>query len=201
MIQNRVTFSQSSVELEIIGLPDYSANDDSEKISIISNWKLNILNQPTIEGGIEHLKEIINAFYQYSFLILLDKEVRFESKLIDISLNNEAYLVNLKSTKPEIKPLNIKINNAEFSDIINCLDQLKKSDNVKLNLNDLIPNVKKQKIKLSNKKNLISSFFPPFLAIISISFLTFIGSYFFEFEDTQKNKNVSMNLNSLTGYK
>jgi len=40
MLQNKYTFTQSSAELEIVGLPDYSKSDSEKKISIISKWKL-----------------------------------------------------------------------------------------------------------------------------------------------------------------
>jgi len=55
MIQNKLSFHQSSVSLEIIGLPDYSNNENKDQISIISQWKLTIIDKPLIEGKIEHL--------------------------------------------------------------------------------------------------------------------------------------------------
>ena len=54
MIQNKLAFNQSSVNLEIIGLPDYSNNENKDQISIISQWKLTIVDKPLIEGRIEH---------------------------------------------------------------------------------------------------------------------------------------------------
>ena len=52
MIQNKLSFHQTSVSLEIIGLPDYSNNENKDQISIISQWKLNIIDKPLIEGKI-----------------------------------------------------------------------------------------------------------------------------------------------------
>ena len=68
MLQNTFLFHQSSVSLEIIGLPDFSNNESKSQISIISKWKLNIINKPLIEGKIDHLEPIMNAFYIYSNL-------------------------------------------------------------------------------------------------------------------------------------
>ena len=62
MLQNRLSFHQSSVSLEIIGLPDHSNNEDKDQISIISDWKLNIIDKPLIEGKIEHLGPIWRLF-------------------------------------------------------------------------------------------------------------------------------------------
>ena len=62
MLQNSFSFHQSSVSLEIIGLPDYSNNENKDHISIISQWKLTIVDKPLIEGKIEHLRPIMDAF-------------------------------------------------------------------------------------------------------------------------------------------
>ena len=48
MLQEKVYFNQSSVSLEIIGLPDYSNNENKDQISIISQWKLMIIDKPLI---------------------------------------------------------------------------------------------------------------------------------------------------------
>ena len=68
MMQNKLSFHQSSVSLEIIGLPDYSNNENKDQISIISQWKLIIIDKPLIEGKIEHLGPIMDAFYIYNFV-------------------------------------------------------------------------------------------------------------------------------------
>ena len=72
-MQNKLSFHQSSVSLEIIGLPDYSNNENKDQISIISQWKLIIIDKPLIEGKIEHLRPIMNAFYIYSNLLIKNK--------------------------------------------------------------------------------------------------------------------------------
>ena len=62
MIQNKLSFHQSSASLEIIGLPDYSNYENKDQISIISQWKLTIVDKPLIEGKFEHLRSIMDAF-------------------------------------------------------------------------------------------------------------------------------------------
>ena len=68
MLQNKFLFNQSSVSLEIVGLPDYSNNENKDYISIISQWKLMIIDKPVIEGNLEHLKSIMKAFYSLSLI-------------------------------------------------------------------------------------------------------------------------------------
>ena len=124
-MQNKLSFHQSSVSLEIIGLPDYSNNENKDLISIISQWKLTIIDKPLIEGKIEHLGPIMNAFYIYSNLLIKNKIPLYESKLIDIRAENlHLHNIVLKSSKPNVKPLILKIGNSLLSDTINCFDQL-----------------------------------------------------------------------------
>ena len=67
-MQNRFLFNKFSASLEIIGLPDLSNNENKDQISIISQWKLTIVDKPLIEGKFEHLVPIMDAFYIYSNL-------------------------------------------------------------------------------------------------------------------------------------
>ena len=192
MLQNKYSFNQSSTELVISGLPDYSNNDNKDNISIISSWKLSIINQPEIEGSFEHLKSVIKAFYKCAALSLLDREEKIESELIDLNLDeNGIFIVTLKSTKPDVKPLKLKIGYAEFSDIINCFDQLKNFKEIKIDFNQLLPNIKKKSILSFNKNKISNIIFPPLLAITGISIFTFISIDFFENKD-YKNKNISI---------
>ena len=69
MMQNKLSFNQSSVSLEIIGLPDYSNNENKDQISIISQWKLIIIDKPLIEGKFEHLGPLWMLFIFIQILI------------------------------------------------------------------------------------------------------------------------------------
>ena len=181
MLQNSYKFNQSSVSLEIIGLPDYSKNDDEKSISIISQWKLSILNRPDIEGSADHLKNIIKAFYEYSTSLLLDQEMYLENKLIDIKPNKDgSHTIVLKSSKSEIKPLKIVLGNAEFSDLINCIDQLKYSKNIRLNFEELNPLITSKKSKYQKNNIFIDKLIPPLFAIFSITILSLLSINFYD---------------------
>ena len=185
MLQNKYTFTQSSAELEIVGLPDYSKSDSEKKISIISKWKLSIIDQPDIEGGLDHLKLILQSFYKYSSLIILGKEEKLESKLIDINLDEDGlHNLLLKSTKPQVEPLKLKLGNAEFTDVLNCFDQLKQSENISFNFQTISPVYKKQGFNFRNKNKIKSIIYPPLLAFLSISLIT--SSLFYLYESNQK---------------
>ena len=181
MIQNKLSFLQSSVSLEIIGLPDYSNNENKDEISIISQWKLTITNKPLIEGKIEHLGPIMNAFYIYSNLLIKNKILLYESKLIDIKAENlHIHNIVLKSSKPNVNPLNIKIGNSLLSDTINCFDQLNESPNIRIKKNDITTNIpKKLRFGLNKKIKFINFFIPPFIAICSLILFSSSFIYFY----------------------
>ena len=181
MMQNRLSFHQSSVSLEIIGLPDYSNNENNDQISIISQWKLTLADKPLIEGKIEHLGPIIDAFYIYSNLLINNEMPLYESKLIDIKAEN-LYIHNivLKSSKRDVKPLIIKIGNSLLADTINCFDQLNESSKITMKKTSVFKNVpKKAKFRLINKFKFYNLFLPPIIAICSLFILSTTFLYFY----------------------
>ncbi|WP_288249848.1 DUF4335 domain-containing protein [uncultured Prochlorococcus sp.] len=194
MMQNKLSFHQSSVSLEIIGLPDYSNNENKDQISIISQWKLNIIDKPLIEGKIEHLGPIMNAFYIYSNLLIKNEIPLFESKLIDIKADNlHIHNIVLKSSKPDVKPLVLKIGNSLLSDTINCFDQLNESPKVRIKKTNITSNIpKKLRFGLNKKVKLFNFFIPPFIAICSLIAFSYSIIYFNNpFENIEKKELIS----------
>ena len=191
MIQNKLSFHQSSVSLEIIGLPDFSNNENADQISIISEWKLTIIDKPLIEGKFEHLGPIMNAFYIYSNLLIKNEKPLYESKLIDIKADN-LYLHNivLKSSKPNVKPLFLKIGNSLLSDTINCFDQLNESPKVRIKKTDIPNDIPKNiRFGLINKVKFLNFIMPPFIAIFSLILFSSTFIYFYNpVEDQEKNE-------------
>jgi len=190
-MQNKISFHQSSVSLEIIGLPDYSNNENKDQISIISQWKLTIIDKPLIEGKIEHLGPIMNAFYIYSNLLIKNKIPLYESKLIDIKAEN-LYIHNivLKSSKPNVKPLILKIGNSLLLDTINCFDQLNESPKVIIKKTDLTNNIPKNlRFGLNNKVKFFNFIMPPIIAICSLILFSYSFIYFYNpIQNKEKNE-------------
>ena len=180
-MQNKLSFHQSSVSLEIMGLPDYSNNENKDQISIISQWKLTIIDKPLIEGKIEHLEPIMNAFYIYSNLLIKNEIPLYESKLIDIKADNlHIHNIVLKSSKPNVKPLNLKIGNSLLSDTINCFDQLNESTKVRIKKTDITNNIPKNlRFGLNYKVKFFNLIMPPFIAICSLILFSTTFIYFY----------------------
>jgi len=180
MLQNRFLFNQSSVSLEIIGLPDYSNNEDKDQISIISQWKLNIIDKPLIEGKMDHLVPIMDAFYIYSNLLITNDIPLYESNLIDIKADNlHIHNIVLKSSKPGVEPLIIKIGNSLLSDIINCFDQLNESSKVRIKKSVFTYKIpKKVRFTLNNRVKFYSFILPPLISICSLVLFSSVLLYF-----------------------
>ena len=178
-MQNKLSFHQSSVSLEIFGLPDYSNNETNDQISIISQWKLIIIDKPLIEGKIEHLVPIMHAFYIYSNLLIKNEIPLYESKLIDIKAENlHLHNIVLKSSKPNVEPLILKIGNSLLSDTINCFDQLNETTKVRLKKTGLSKNMStKVKFGMNKKFKIFNIIMPPIIAIISLILLSSIFIY------------------------
>ena len=195
MIQNKLLFHQSSVSLEIIGLPDYSNNENKDQISIISQWKLTIINKPLIEGKIDHLEPIMDAFYIYSNLLIKNEIPLYESKLIDIKADN-LYIHNivLKSSKQNVKPLILKIGNSLLSDIVNCFDQLNESSKVRIKKTILSKKIPKNSgFFYKNKVKFFNIIMPPFIAICSLILFSSTFIHFYNpIEDKEKNELINV---------
>ncbi len=202
MLQNKLIFNQSSVRLEIIGLPDYANNENKDQISIISQWKLMIINKPLIEGNIDHLSSIIGAFYSYSNFLINNENAFYESKFIDIKAENYfTHNILLKSSKPNIKPLKIKIGNSVLSDIIHCFDQFNSSIKVrKVNPVVLDKHPKKGLLKFLNKDKILRILVPPLISLFSLFMVSSTFIYLYNLiEDKEKKalKNPQDKLHSI----
>ena len=194
MLQNKLSFHQTSVSLEILGLPDYSNNENKDQISIISQWKLTIIDKPLIEGKIEHLGPIMDAFYIYSNRLIKNEIPIYESKLIDIKADNlHKHNIVLKSTKQNVKPLVLNIGNSLLSDTINCFDQLNESSKVRIKRTPVFNNIpKKVRFGLNKKINYINFIMPPFIAVCSLILFSSTFIYFYNSVD-YKEKNELIN--------
>ena len=202
-MQNKFVFNQSSVSLEIIGLPDYSINENKDNISIISQWKLMIIDKPVIEGNLEHLKSIMKAFYSYSISLLNDENTLYESKLIDITPENfYTHILLLKSSKPDVKPLVIRIGNSILADIINCFDQLGSSNKVKnIYQKEFITLKSKNYLNLLDKKNILNFLFAPLISLCSIFLVSITFLYIYDGNENNENRSLKNTKSKLISIK
>ena len=144
-----------------------------------------IIDKPVIEGNLDHLKSIMKAFYSYSISLLNDENPRNESNLIDITSENfYTHILLLKSSKPGVKPLNIRIGNSVLADTINCYDQLCSSNKVKNIYQKEFTSLKNKKfLNLLDKKNISNFLLPPLVSLFSIFLVSTALIYVYDGND------------------
>ena len=132
----------------------------------------------------------MNAFYFYSISLLNNEIALYESNLIDIKSENcHTHILLLKSSKPEVKPLNISIGNSVLADIINCFDQLGSSNKVKNIYSKEFNSTKNKKnLYLLNKKNISNLFLPPLFSLLSIFLVSTAFIFVYDENDNSENR-------------
>ena len=129
MINLSYRFDQDSSSLQLSGMPDVSNGDSEETIGILSSWTLKIIGSPVLEGEKEHLDNLMDVILQYSRSYISGFRQTFISnkKIVTISPFGISHKLLLNSTRKEVKPLEIILDDAELSDLTRCLDLLRLS--------------------------------------------------------------------------
>jgi len=132
----------------------------------------------------------MNAFYIYSNLLIKNEIPLYESKLIDIKAENlHIHNIVLKSSKPNVKPLTLKIGNSLLSDTINCFDQLNESPKVRIKKTQVSNNISKNLgFGLNNKVKFFNFIMPPFIAICSLMLFSSSFIYFYNSLENKEKK-------------
>ena len=127
MINLSYRFVQNSSSLELDGMPDVSNGDSDNTIGILSSWTLKIIGSPTLEGEKEHLENLMQVILQYSRSYISGIRKTFISKksIVTISPFGSSHKLLLNSTKKDVKPLEIILDDSELSDLTQCLDLLR----------------------------------------------------------------------------
>ena len=127
MINLSYRFDQNSVSLELAGMPDVSNGDSGETIGILSSWTLKIIGSPSLEGEKEHLYNLMQVIFQYSrsYVSGIRKTFMSDKKIVTISPFGKHHKLFLNSTKKDVKPLEITLDDSELSDLTRCFDLLR----------------------------------------------------------------------------
>ncbi len=135
MIKNTFKYDQSSVRLQIDGLPDYSLEHNKGMIGIISSWRLELVGSHELEGKREHLQDLMSKVLPYARACLsgIRKTYGEESEPVIIKAKDDIYhKLVLCSSQKGTPPLELVIDDAELTDLVRCLDNLRFDPNVKI---------------------------------------------------------------------
>ena len=177
MINLSYRFDQDSSSLQLSGMPDVSNGDSEDTIGILSSWTLKIIGSPLLEGEKEHLDNLMEVILQYSRSYISGFRQTFISnkKIVTISPFGISHKLLLNSTREEVKPLEIILDDAELSDLTRCLDLLRFDPrfNIKWDIHEEKPFSKKYIVNtFKNNKN-YSNLFYSILVFLSTSLIFF----------------------------
>ncbi len=131
MLNTSYNYIHHSAKLTINGIADFSLGQKEGEIGIISIWKLKIAGYPELEGNKEHLINFINSCYLYSKSILIGENIEaLDNNLVKIEKHKIGHKISLTSSKTNVKPLEFTLDDAEFIDLITCIDKLREDKRV-----------------------------------------------------------------------
>ena len=179
MINLSYRFDQNSSSLELSGMPDVSQGDSEITIGIISSWTLKIIGSPLLEGEKQHLENLMQVILQYtrSYISGIRNTFTSNNNIVSITPFGVNHKLLLNSTKKDVKPLEIILDDAELSDLTRCLDLLRFDSrfNIKWDLNLDIPFSKKYYFSNLNKSKNNNYFLYSILVFLfSIALLIFL---------------------------
>ena len=175
MINLSYRFDQNSSSLQLAGMPDLSRGDSPTTIGIISSWSLKIIGSPLLEGEKEHLDNLMQVILQYSrsYISGIRKAFTSNKNIVTITPFGVMHKLILNSTKKGVKPLEIILDDAEFSDLTRCLDLLRFDPrfNINWDINSDIPFGKKYILSNLSKSRINLNLFYSFIIFLSSSVL------------------------------
>ena len=174
MLNLNYTYYHDSARLIIEGLPDTSLGQSSETIGIITTWKLNLVGFPLLEGKRNHLESLAAVVLPYARHLVsgIKKSFGNDKDNVNIIPYDDFHLIRLRSSKEGVEPLEIKLDDAEFADLVRCLDDLILDRRVHINWNIHIDkaldrgHITRENFKLTN-------FFTPLIGIGSFIIISF----------------------------
>ena len=178
MINLSYRFDQNSSSLELAGMPDVSKGDSDNTIGIISSWTLRIIGSPLLEGKKDHLENLMQVILQYSRSYISGIRQTFSSakNIVTISPHDGNHKLQLNSSKKDVKPLEIILDDAELSDLTRCLDLLRYDSrfNIDWDIDLDIPFSKKYILSKSKKPKINHNFVYSFIIFLISSALLFL---------------------------
>ncbi len=120
-------YEQTSCRLVLEGLPDLSAGQESGTLGILTGFTLALAGRTELEGRREHLQALISAVLPYARHLLSGQSRPFgrDEDAVAIKPDQAGHRLELRSSQPDTPPLVLNLDDAELSDLVRTLDQLR----------------------------------------------------------------------------
>lgn len=136
-MKQTLRFDQISCRLQVEGLPDVSTGQSGDGLGIITGWSLQWAGRPELEGKKEHLVALMQAVLPYARLLVsgAGRALTSQGQEVDIApAAGDGHQLLLRSSQPGTEPLRVVLDDAELSDLVRVLDQLRLDSRLLLKL-------------------------------------------------------------------
>ena len=122
-----IRYEQTSCRLVLEGLPDRSAGQDNNTLGILTGFSLALAGRTELEGRLDHLQALISVVLPYARHLLSGQSRSFgrEDEPVAIQPDQAGHRLELRSSQPNTQPLVLSLDDAELSDLVRTLDQLR----------------------------------------------------------------------------
>lgn len=128
-MKQSLRYDQLSCRLQVEGLPDVSIGQSGEVIGIITGWSLQWSGRPELEGRKEHLLALMQVVLPYARHLISGVARPFGDAQQPVRIGpadaGSGHRLQLRSSQPDTPPLEIALDDAELSDLVRLLDQLR----------------------------------------------------------------------------
>ena len=137
-MKTTLRYDQLSCHLQVEGLPDVSIGQVGEVVGIITAWTLQWSGRPALEGRKEHLLALMQVVLPYARHLISGVARPFgddpQPVRIAPAAEGPGHRLELRSSQPDTPPLELALDDAELSDLVRLLDQLRLDPRLQLAL-------------------------------------------------------------------
>lgn len=137
-MKKTLQYAQQSCRLTLEGLPDLSAGQSADQVGIVTGWNLEWLERgKELEGSREHLLAILQVVLPYARFLLSGVPRRVGGAEDPAAIGPAAdggHTLSLRSSQPDVAPLDLALDDAELADLVRVLDRLRLDPRLKVAL-------------------------------------------------------------------
>ena len=140
MLKLSYRYDQTAARLEVDGLPDFSSGHGDSVIGILSAWRLQLVGAPELEGKRDHLEALMAVVFPYvrHQISGVSRPEGWSHHPVSIRPIDGGHQIGLKSSQPDVPPLEIKLDDADLAALLRCLDALRADDRVAISWPEII---------------------------------------------------------------
>lgn len=137
-MKQTLRYDQPSCRLRVDGLPDVSTGQSADALGIITAWSLQWSGRPELEGRKDHLLALVAVVLPYARHLISGVGRPFGAVEDPVRIapapESGHHCLQLRSSQPDTAPLELKLDDAELTDLVRLLDQFRLDPRLQLKL-------------------------------------------------------------------